>query len=81
MEKDRWKEQLSLTPLSSISVISGGRKDIGQGQYARDQVYSVKNSAASGIQTHHRFVKEKSVFSDFSNLFLLVHKYVSSSKY
>ena len=53
----------------------------GQGQYARDQVYSMKNSAASGIQTHHRFVKEKSVFSDFSYLFLLVHKYVSSSKY
>ena len=49
MEKDRWKEQLSLTPLSSISVISGWRKDIG-----RDQVYSVKNSAANGIQTHHR---------------------------
>ena len=30
------------------------RKDIGKEQYARDQVYSVKNSAASGIQTHHR---------------------------
>ena len=54
MEKDRWKDQLSLTPLSSILVISGWRKDIGKEQYSRDQVYSVKNSAASGIQTHHR---------------------------
>ena len=54
MEKDRWKEQLSLTHLSSISVISGWRKDIAKEQYARDQLYSVKNSAANGIQTHHR---------------------------
>ena len=54
MEKDRWKEQLSLTPLSSISVISGWRKDIDKEQFAGDQVYSVKNSTASGIQTHHR---------------------------
>ena len=62
MEKDRWKEQLRLTPFSSISVISGWRKDIGKEQYARDQVYSVKNSAVSGIQTHHRLIREK-VFS------------------
>ena len=41
MEKDRWKEQLSMTPLSSISVISGWRKDIGNDQYTRDQVYSL----------------------------------------
>ena len=54
MEKDRWQEQLSLTPLSSISVISGWWKDIGTEQYAKDQVYSKKNFAISGIQTHHR---------------------------
>ena len=47
-------EQLSLTHLSSISVISRRRKDIGKEQYARDQVYSVKNSVASKIQTNHR---------------------------
>ena len=43
-----------LDALSNILVISGWLKDIGKEQYARDQVYIVKNSAASGIQTHHR---------------------------
>ena len=49
------------TPLSSISVISRLRKDISKEQYARNQVYSVKNSATSGIQPQHRYLKEKSV--------------------
>ena len=53
-KKKMERTRLSLTPLSSISVISGWQKDIGKEQYARDQVYSVKNSAASGIQTHRR---------------------------
>ena len=42
------------TPISCISVLSRWRKDISKEQYARDQVYSVKNSAASGIQPQHR---------------------------
>ena len=54
MATERWMKQLSLTPLSNILVISRLRKNTLKEQYARDQVYSVKNSAASGIQTQGR---------------------------
>ena len=47
-------EQLSLTPHLSILVIPRWRKNISKEQYARDQVFSAKNSSASGIQTEHR---------------------------
>ena len=47
-------EQLSWTPLSSILIISRWRNDISKEQYARDQIYSMKDPATSGIQTQHR---------------------------
>ena len=56
-------ERLSLPPLSSILVISRWRKDIDKRQCERDQVYSVKNSAASGIQTHTAIKVKKKRFT------------------
>ena len=47
-------EQPSWTPLSSILIISRWWNDISKEQYAREQIYSVQDSAASGIQTQHR---------------------------
>ena len=57
-------EQLRWTSLSSILIISRWWNDISKEQYARDQIYSVTDSAASGIPTQYRQVKEKSVFTE-----------------